>query len=119
MDKTEKFLDQAFGKAAKGVKDMFCPCNDCGNRKIKTRKVMEEHLCKFGFTPNYTRWVYHSEAHRIREEAVRPRLEEFDGDARVAEMLGDFHEATFVERPTGEEEPEPTAKAFYEMLSSS
>jgi hypothetical protein len=46
-------------------------------------------------------------------------LEEFDGDARVAEMLGDFHEATFVERPTGEEEPEPTAKAFYEMLSSS
>jgi hypothetical protein len=98
---------------------MFCPCSDCGNRKRKTRKVMEEHLCKFGFTPNYTQWVYHGEAHRIREEAVRPRLEEFDGDARVAEMLGDFHEVTFVERPTGEEEPEPTAKAFYEMLSSS
>jgi hypothetical protein len=51
-------------------------------------------------------------------------LEAFDADGGVAGWLGDFHEATFAERPTEEEEEkeeeeelEPNAKAFYEMLS--
>jgi hypothetical protein len=122
MAKTEGFLDQAFGKAANRVRDTFCPCSECENKKIKTRKVMGEHLYKYGFTPNYTRWVYHGEAHRIREEVVRPRLEAFDGDGGVAGWLGDYHDATFAERPMEEEEddeePEPTAKVFYAMLDS-
>jgi hypothetical protein len=80
MAKTEKFLDQAFGKVAKGARDMFCPCSECENKKRKTRTVMGEHLCKFGFIPNYTWWVYHGEAYHPREEVVRPRLEAFDGD---------------------------------------
>jgi hypothetical protein len=54
MAKTKKFLDQAFGKVAKGARDMFCPCSECENKKRKTRTVMGEHLCKFGFIPNYT-----------------------------------------------------------------
>jgi hypothetical protein len=29
----------------------------------------------------------------MREEVVRPRVEDFDADAEVADMLGDFHEA--------------------------
>ena len=53
-------------------------------------------------------------------------MEAFDADGGVAGWLGDFHEATFAERPTKEEEkekeddeePEPTGKAFYQMLSS-
>jgi hypothetical protein len=126
MDKTEGFLNQAFVKVASGARDMFCPCSECGNRKRKIRRVMGEHLCKYGFTPNYYRCVFHGKAHRTREEVVRPRLEAFDADGRVAEWLGDFHEATFAERPTEEEEEkenqeeelEPTTKAFYEMLSS-
>jgi len=108
----------------KGAKDMFCPYSDRGNKKRKTRKVMEEHLCKFGFMPNYIRWVYHGEAHRIREDVVRPLLEAFDGDVGVAYMIDDFHQGHFAKRPTKEEEvvveeePEPTIKAFYDMLSS-
>jgi hypothetical protein len=54
MAKTEGFLDQAFGKAANGVRDMFCPCSKCENKKRKIRKVIGEHLYKYGFTPNYT-----------------------------------------------------------------
>ena len=46
-------------------------------------------LYKHGFVANYTRWIYHSEGDRIREEVVRPRLEEYDGDAGMA----DFHDA--------------------------
>jgi hypothetical protein len=42
--------------------------------------------------PNYTRWVYHGEAYRLREEVVRPRVEDFDAGAGVADMLDDFYE---------------------------
>jgi hypothetical protein len=87
MAKTEKFLDQAFGKAAS---ETFCPYSECENKKIKTREVMGQHLCKYGYMPNYTREVYHGEAYRPREEVVRPRLEAFDDDGEVAEWLGDY-----------------------------
>jgi hypothetical protein len=78
---------------------------------------MGKHLVNNGFTPNYTRWIHHGEAHRMREEAVRPRVEDFDADAGRADKLDDFHEAQYVEGRT-EEEMEATAKAFYDMLES-
>ena len=52
---------------------------------------MGKHLMKNGFTSNYTRWVHYGEAHRMREEVVRPPVEAFDADAGVADMLDDFH----------------------------
>jgi hypothetical protein len=121
MDKTEKFLDHAF-KAAKRARDTLCPCSQCENKKRKTRKVMVQHLFKFGFMPNYTRWVSHGEA--WRHLMVRRRLEAFDGDGRVVGWLGDYEDATFAKRPMEdghedeEEEPEPSAKAFLAMLDS-
>jgi hypothetical protein len=72
---------------------------------------------KNGFTLDYTRWVHHGEAHRLREEVVRPHIEDFDASAGVADMLDDWHEAQYGEGRT-EEEMEPTAKAFYNMMSS-
>jgi hypothetical protein len=72
---------------------MWCPCSSYENRKRKTKKVIGQHLWKFGFTPNYTQWVYHGETDRIREEVVRPCLKDYDGDTGVAEWLDDFHEA--------------------------
>jgi hypothetical protein len=52
----------------------------------------------------------------MREEVVRPRVEDFDANAGVANMLGDFYEAQFTEGRT-EEEMGATAKAFYAMMS--
>ena len=48
------------------------------------------------------------------------RLEEFDGDAGIADMMVDYNEARGNEvLPTQtEEDPEASAKAFYEMMSS-
>jgi len=123
MDKTEKFLDHAF-KAAKGARDTFCPCSECENKKRRTREVMMKHLCKYGFMPNYTRWVHHGEPYRPREEVVRRGLEAFDGDGGVAGWLGDYADAMFAEGRTedeqedGEEEPEPSAKVFLDMSES-
>ena len=116
MCNTSAFLDHAFGSAAQGVSWMPCPYSKCDNRKRKNRKKVGEDLCKFGFTPNYTRWIFHGEADRMREEVVRQRLKDFDGDVRVPDMMDDFHEAQFGEGM--EEEPEETAKAFYDMMSS-
>jgi hypothetical protein len=58
---------------------------------------MLKDLCKYGFMSNYTRWVCHGEAYRPREEAVRQRLEAFDGDGGVAGWLGDYEDAAFAE----------------------
>ena len=58
-----------------------------------------------GYVPNYTRWIHHGEHHRIREEVVRPRLEEYDGDAGMADMMADFHDAWFAKGLEEEEDP--------------
>jgi hypothetical protein len=117
MDKTDAFLDLAFGEAAKGASETLCPCSKCANRKRQNKENMGKHLLKNGFTPDYTRWVHHGEAHRMREEVVRPRVEDYDGDAGVGDMLNDFHEAQFAEGRM-EEEMEAIAKVFYDMMSS-
>jgi hypothetical protein len=85
---------------------------------------MLKDICKYGFMPNYTRWVCHGEAYHPREEAVRQHLEEFDGDGGVAGWLGDYEDVAFAERPTEdkqddkEEEPGLSAKAFLAMMES-
>jgi hypothetical protein len=64
---------------------------------------------------DYTRWIFHGEAHHTREEVLRQRIEDYDADAGVADMLNDYHEAQYAEGCT-DDEPEPTAKAFYDMF---
>ena len=48
---------------------------------------------------------------------MRQRIEEYDDDAGVGDMLNDYHEAHFDEGRR-EEVPEATAKAYYDMLSA-
>jgi hypothetical protein len=52
---------------------------------------MGKHLVKNGYMLGYTWWIYHGEAHRTREEVVRPRVEAFDDDAGVPDLLDDVH----------------------------
>jgi hypothetical protein len=77
---------------------------------------MVAHLCKFGFRLDYTMWVYHGEEHPTRSEVLRQRTDnhEFDND-RINDMVDDFRDAHI---PPIEEEPEPSAHAFFEMLSA-
>jgi hypothetical protein len=72
---------------------------------------------KNGFTPDYTWWIFHGEAHRTREEVVRERVEDCDADVRVADMLNDYHETWFAEGRMADE-PEATVKAFYDMFDA-
>jgi hypothetical protein len=81
----------------------------------KSKKSMVEHIWKNGFTSGYTRWIFHGEAHRTREEVLRQRVEHYDVDARVTNMLNDYHEAQYA-RGCTDDEPELTPKAFYDMF---
>ena len=116
IEKTNDFLEGAWAQA-KGASVMWCPCSSCGNKKRKTKVVMGQHLCKHGFMPDYTRWTLHGEAHCMRFEIVRQRIDECDADGGVGDMLDDYHEARLGEGPQ-EEEPATTAKVYYEMLEA-
>src|SRR5579859_6581178 len=116
IEKTDAFIELAFAKV-KGAPTTWCPCGRCQNTRKKTKAEMGKHLWKYGFTPNYTRWVYHGETNRMRDEVVRQRIQDYDADAGVGDMLNDYHEAHFDEERR-EEEPEATAKAYYQMLSA-
>ena len=39
---------------------------------------MGKHLCKNGFTTDYTRWIYHGESDRMRDEVMGQRIENYD-----------------------------------------
>ncbi|WVZ61404.1 hypothetical protein U9M48_011283 [Paspalum notatum var. saurae] len=107
----QDFLKQAF-KVARGPV-MPCPCLDCKNNTYKTRHVMEEHLCKFGFMPDYLVWHMHGEkAHpRISEPAQQNR------DGMMMDMLNDL--AMGVEfGPEENNEPPPDVQEFYRLLEA-
>ncbi|CAM8994578.1 unnamed protein product [Rhodiola kirilowii] len=38
-----------------------CPCTKCKNRRFINLRMMEEHLYKYGFTPNYFNCTLHRE----------------------------------------------------------
>jgi hypothetical protein len=115
ITKTHAFLERAFGEVAKEDSLVPWPCRKCATRKRKTKKSMGEHIWKNGFTSYYTRWIFHGEAHRMREVVVRQRVEGYGADVGLVLMLNDNHEAQFAEERT-EDEPEATTKAFYDMF---
>jgi monoamine oxidase len=51
----------------------------------------------------------------IRESLLRQCVEHYDANAEVADMLNDYHEAQYAGGCT-DDEPKPTAKAFYDMF---
>jgi hypothetical protein len=55
--------------------------------------------------------------HIVREGVVRQRFRDYDADARVVNMLNEYHEAQFIEGHT-EDEPEATTKVFYDMFDA-
>ncbi|XP_039805058.1 uncharacterized protein LOC120669355 [Panicum virgatum] len=54
----------------------------------------------------------------MRDKVVRQRIDDCDADGGVGDMLHDYHEAHFGEGPQEEEEPEASAKAYFEMLEA-
>jgi hypothetical protein len=70
LHKTYAFLNHAFGSAQRGEMKVLCQCSRCGNQRRQDKENMGKHLLNHGFTPDYTRWIYHGEIDHLREEAV-------------------------------------------------
>ena len=95
ISKTTEFLDKAFSRVT-GRAGVLCPCNYCNNTRPQTRDMMMKHLCKFGFRPAYTVWVYHGETYPARESDICQSTEDEDRVAeidRMDEMIDDVHDA--------------------------
>ena len=69
INKTNDFLETTFRKA--GTDKVWCPCSSYENRKQQTKNNMGKHLGKYGFTKDYTKWTYHRETSRMRDETMR------------------------------------------------
>ncbi|KAK9118452.1 hypothetical protein Scep_016545 [Stephania cephalantha] len=55
----EQFLD--FAHANTIDSRIFCPCKDCLNRYMKSRKFVKRHLLMRGIMRHYNNWTYHGE----------------------------------------------------------
>jgi hypothetical protein len=42
---------------------------------------------------DYTWWIFCGEVRRTREEVVRQRVDDYDADVGVADMVNDYHES--------------------------
>jgi hypothetical protein len=71
---TQTFVRETFEKLKRETpreSTIWCPCSKCGNMRRHTKRDMLEHLAKYGFTKDYTKWTYHTETGRMRDEVVR------------------------------------------------
>ena len=71
IEKIDAFLELAFARV-KGACATWCPYGICANMHRQTKVVMGKHLCKNIFTADYTRWIYHGESDRVRDEVKGP-----------------------------------------------
>ena len=112
-----------------------CPCNykKCRNRAFHEEDVVEYHLIRYGFVPNYHKWVLHGEQLSDEEDEDhvqgRPFTEDEDvGEAEdipapeVAstsyhEMVHDLAGPSFTWERT-EEQPNIEAQQLYNLIDA-
>jgi hypothetical protein len=82
-----------------------CPCRDCANRYYCHISEVKGHLYMNGFTPAYTRWIFHREEDFFISTSTNmhtqasERMEEVDA---VNELFDDVCMGTFVDDNIGE-----------------
>ncbi|XP_042441812.1 uncharacterized protein LOC122027062 isoform X3 [Zingiber officinale] len=73
-------------------KKLRCPCRKCHNGKFLQSNQVEEHLCRFGFTPNYYNWTCHGEPFISYEDYGRNTQVSVNGDQSYNyEQLNPYH----------------------------
>ena len=104
--------------------EIRCPCSKCKHLKHWKSDVVEVHLYKFGFVPNYYLWDRHGE---LVERTPNPVVLEDDNIMTnpIENMVQDVARSMFPTIDQGdddndnvEEEPTAQAKFFYDLLDS-
>lgn len=116
VTKTEDFVNRAFALPNTGDY-VRCPCSNCRNCQGQIKRVLSQHLCKYGFMPNYEVWVHHGETLPPANISEVPVNEYADYD-RMDEMLDDLREDIEFPRES-EDPPTPEVKKFFDLLKAS
>ncbi|KAL8090867.1 hypothetical protein AgCh_040077 [Apium graveolens] len=115
----KEFIDFALKKKdSKG--NIRCPCNECGNLFFFQPDTVTYHLYRFSIIESYTTWDLHEERNRppVQTRSSSSHTGYRDDDMYDAhEMLRDFREA-HADFENIEEEPNATARKFYEMVDN-
>jgi len=108
-ERFQKGVKEFMGMAVKSVdsRDMTkCPCHDCANRYYSHISEVKGHLYMNGFTPTYTRWIFHGEEDHFRVNTstnmhthTSEMMEEVDA---VEKLLDDVCMGTFLHANIGE-----------------
>ena len=116
LEETARFIDRAFSSVAEGGK-IKCPCAKCRNYFPQERHIVEKHLYKHGYKPNYKTWTEHGESFVAAADGSVPLVhqEGCNETDRMDNMLVDLGGSHL---PPVTEEPTSSAKAFYRMVSS-
>ncbi|KAK1645871.1 hypothetical protein QYE76_063676 [Lolium multiflorum] len=122
----------------RGIVRPRCPCNVCRRRHPKDILEMTKHLWWNGYMRDYDPPVDFSRHERDRGEVMRQRIDGNENDG-ILNLLDDLRDADMPELPWDEqsepeeppepegppqpeelpeEEPEPTARAFIDMMAS-
>ena len=80
--RTTEFVERAFRGVPPGH-GVLCPCARCGNTRPRSKYKMQMHLCKNGFRPGYTVWVYHGESHSKQSDDQTKEHGDLDGEKDV------------------------------------
>ncbi|XP_057251810.1 uncharacterized protein LOC130591880 [Beta vulgaris subsp. vulgaris] len=88
---------------------MKCPCAKCRNIPYEDLETVKVQLYRFGFTPNYYRWVFHG------ENSASTSTERTSNPYRSM-VLDAFRQESDLEDI--EEEPLPSHKKFFDMLKA-
>ena len=71
-------------------KKIRCACRKCHNGKFLPTDKVEEHLCRFGFTPNYYNWTSHGEPFISDEDYGRNFQASASGDQSYYEQFNPY-----------------------------
>ncbi|XP_057246857.1 uncharacterized protein LOC125499464 [Beta vulgaris subsp. vulgaris] len=98
-----------------GLDEVRCPCPKCKNRRMHDADTVKVHVYRKGFIPDYYDWYSHGEElPRSAHEPSNPYRE------MIFDALGNNSEPSNVEEPGGmDEEPNPQAKVFLDLLKAS
>ncbi|KAK1382664.1 hypothetical protein POM88_020399 [Heracleum sosnowskyi] len=93
---------------------MRCPCKNCGNGTYKNPSSVKLDLYRHGIMQWYTRWDCHREEDEAHDEVGTSSV---NTNYRDDDDMHDAYDDDFEDCEDFEEEPNPTAKKFYEMVT--
>ena len=85
LNKIEEFINCALNdQLRRGEETIFCPCRHCKNkRRLRNIDQIRDHIIRYGFKQNYTRWIWHGESILSRASSNNHENDENDQEDNV------------------------------------